>query len=521
MKKENLLDIIFKERVLIYSLTPFLITFSFIGILVESAKYLSKYPSPFFVWYPLYLLIIIPFSVYTNSSTVKGTRFVRSIIETLVEVVILLIFNFFLLKGLRFENLGKFIDLDFGISAFVWMVTRIINGHIVRLTEFPYKVLIATSNAISSNTPLGEVLDEKFFEKDSLKKTKKQTLATLISMLLTIGIIFSISTQNFLVTLYIYIFIISSIIFYINISKSFIIEDSSKKGIPLSNIDFFSEWIKASVIYTFITLLIASIFSIFIYIGASYVSQKVNITMRDKINNLIGQENETSNEEIEKIRQSLLEGKTNETTYVYNPRRARKISIDFGRIIIGTFIVLSTIVLIGFLLKEVLKVSKKHIFSFFIAAYEIFAYIILKIIEGIRSIIRYILSIFRRPTITIDKSIEEELIKSMMAQKEELSKEKLEEIETIVKIFLEMLKFTSYVLPYKRNMGIEEYCNNLSNFLPEFNKHLEFISSVVNESRYSNHLLQQDLIREFKEKVNNITSKISLKVKVAEDYRGG
>jgi hypothetical protein len=109
----------------------------------------------------------------------------------------------------------------------------------------------------------------------------------------------------------------------------------------------------------------------------------------------------------------------------------------------------------------------------------------------------------------------------MMAQKEELSKEKIEEIETIVKIFLDMLKYTSYVLPYKRSMGIEEYCNSLVNFLPEFSKNLEFISNVVNESRYSNHLLSPNTIEELRQKVNEITSKISLKVRVVEDFRGG
>ena len=520
MKKETLLDIVFKERVFIYSLVPFFITFSFIGILLESAKYLSKYSSPFFSWYPIYLFIIIPLSVYTNSSTVRGTRFIRSIIETLVEVVILLILNFILLKGLKFENLGRFIDLDFGISAFAWMVTRIVNGHIVRLTEFPYRVLTSATNSIASNISITEVLDEKFFEKESLKKTKRQTLTTLLLMLLTIGVAFSITPQSPLIIIYSYFFIIASIIFYVNISKIFIIEDSSKKGIPLSNLDFSSEWIKASGIYTVLVVLTASILSIFVYIGASYVSSKINLSIREKINYLISQE-ETSQEEIEKIRQQLLQGETNQTTTYTQRPKSKPFIIDFGRVIVVTTLILSVIIIIGFFLKEVLKVRKVHIFKFFISVYELFVYLLSKIIEFIRTIIRYIYLFLRRPTILIDKSIEEELLKSMMAQKEELSKEKIEEIETIVKIFLDMLKYTSYVLPYKRSMGIEEYCNSLVNFLPEFSKNLEFISNVVNESRYSNHLLPPNTIEELRQKVNEITSKINLKVRVVENFRGG
>ncbi len=289
----------------------------------------------------------------------------------------------------------------------------------------------------------------------------------------------------------------------------------------MSNLDFSSEWIKASVTYTTVVILISSVLSIFVSIGASYVSSKINLSIKEKINSLISQEELASKEEIKKIRQQLLQGETNKTTPYESKPKSKPFTIDFGRFIVATTIVLSIIIIIGFLLKEILKVRKTHIFKFFISTYEVFVYILSKIIELIRAIIKYIRLFFKRPNIPIDKSIEEELLKSMMSQKEELSREKIEEIETIVKIFLDMLKYTSYVLPYKRSMGIEEYCNGLINFLPEFSKNLEFISNVVNESRYSNHLLPPNTIEELKQKVNEITSKISLKVRVVENFRGG
>ncbi|MGB9621376.1 MAG: hypothetical protein ACPL4C_02920 [Brevinematia bacterium] len=521
MKKDSVLDILFFEKLLTFSLAPFMISASFFCIVIESAKLISGYSSPFFDWYIVYILIIVPLSIYTNSATNVGSRFIRSTVESVVEFFLLLLLNFVLLKGFSFgKNIGEFIDFDFGLSFLLWISLRVLNGHLVRTTNFPYEIFTNLANAVSSSTPIEEVFDENFFKDRSVKNSLRSIVISIIFMLFFIGILFALSRPHWITIFYSIFFISFSIFLILNISKFYLIEDSLKKGIQLSSANVFKEITNFSVIYVSIILVFSLIVALGIYYPSKFISERVNLGVKQKINEILQKESQVNEEEIQKIREKLLSEEKPTNAYVYNPKPKTNPSkgVSFFLVMFVISLVLSVIILVGFVLKEILKIKKLPVLGFFISFYELFVYIVVKIVNWIIWIFKS-LFIVRRPV--INKDLEEELMRTMVLNKEQVSKEKMEEIETIVKIFLDMLNITSYILPYKRSMGIEEYCETLKNYIPEFSSHLDFISEVVNESRFSNHLIPYERIDELKVKVNDIITKIKPKVVLIEGYRGG
>ncbi|MEN2998697.1 MAG: hypothetical protein ABDH28_06660 [Brevinematia bacterium] len=524
-KSKSLLDLVFEEKVIVYALLPFLISFSFFGILVEVAKVLSNYNSPYFNWYPIYFLFIIPFSIYTNSSIFAGGKFLRSIIETIFEIFLLLLFNFIFLKGFSLgKNINEFLDISFGISVAFWIALRIINGHIVRLTNLPYEILTTTANSIASGINIEEIFDEKYFEKHSIRKSIKTLVITFSSMLVLFSIALILSGSTLLTSIYTILFVVSCIMLLLNVAKAYVLEDSIIKKINIGNIDFMNKLVKFSLVSTILITLVSLILSVGIYFGASEISKIANLALRDKINEIISQERKVSEEEIKRIRERLMAKDITNENLVATPKPERKVRRGIDWLIILFFIqylllILATIIIIGFILKKVFKVKDIPVLGFFVKVYEIFAYFVGNFFRSLFDILRRLF--FVRKRAYIPKEIEEEIMASMHIHKEEVSKEKIEEIETIVKIFINMLSYTSYIFPYKKSMGVEEYCTGLKSFIPEFSNHLEFISDIVNESRYSNHLLPHTAIEELKERVQNIISKVRIKVKVVEDFRGG
>lgn len=524
IRKQSILDIIFQEKVIIYAILPFLISFSFFGILVEVTKNISRYSSPYFLWYPVYFVFILPFSIYTNSSIFAGGKFLRSVVETLFEIFLLLLFNFIFLKGFSFgKSINEFIDVSFGISVAFWIAMRIVNGHIVRSLNFPYEVLTSVANSLANSIKLEEVFEEKYFEKRSVKRASTNLMVSFGVMFIFVSLGLILSGSNLVSLLYTFIFITSSISLVVNVSKVYILEDSFIKKVNIDNIEFTSKIVRFLVFSSVIVVLCSSVLSVGIYFASSEVSKRVSLALREKINEMMAKERKVSEEEIKRIRERLLsESVTNEYTPRPIPERKERKGIDWLLVMFVLqylLILLAVVVAIGFILKRVLKVSGIPVLDFFIKVYDIFAYIAGKILRGVVEILKRLF--LRRRRVYVPSGLEEEVLASMQIRKEEMSKEKIEEIETIVKIFIDMLFYTSYVLPYKRTMGVEEYCEGLKVFLPEFSRHLEFISNVVNESRYSNHLLPKSYITELKEKVGEIVSKVRLKVKVAEEFRGG
>lgn len=520
--KRSLLDIVFEEKVIVYALLPFIISFSFFGIIVESVKIISNFNSSYFYWYPIYFIMILPFSIYTNSSIFAGGKFLRSIVETIFEIFLLLIFNLVFLKSFNFgRNINEFLDINFGISVAFWIALRITNGHIVRVLNFPYELITTFANSIATNVKLDEVFDEKYFEKYSVRKSLKNLVVSLIVMLFFVSISIILSGSSLIIIIYMVFFVIASVMLVLNISKVYLLEDSFIKKISIDNMGFLNNLVRFSFISSIVVVIISLILSVGIYLGASEISKKINLAFRDKINQILSQEQKINEEEIKKIKERLASpGVTNEYV-VPKVQKVERKGIDWG--ILWFFIqylllIFTSIVFVGFVLKEVFKLKDVPILGFFVRVYEIFAYVVGRFFSWILGILR---RLFGRKRFYIPKDIEEELISSIKAHREEVSKEKADEIETIVKIFIDMLSYTSYVLPYRRSMGVEEYCNQLKLFLPEFSKHLDFISDVVNESRYSNHLLPSEIVVELKNKVNEIISKVRIKVKVAEEFRGG
>ncbi len=522
LRSSSILDIVFQERVFVYVLVPFVISFSFFGIVVESVRLISGYDSPYFYWYPIYFVFILSFSIYTNSSLFVGSRFLRSIFETIFEIFLLLLFNFIFLKGFSFErNVSEFLDIDFGISFVFWVFIRIFNGYIVRTINFSYELISAYSNAVATSVSVDEVFDEKYFERRSVKNSFRNLLFTFSFMLVfvSISVLFF---SSILTVVYIVLLVLSSLVLVINVSKAYVLEESYVKKLSIENISFLNEIVKFTFLYSFLVVLVSVVLSLGVYFVFKNVSSVLNVFIRDKINEVISKERRVSEEEIKKIRERLM---SQSVTNEYLPPKVnvvQKRGFNWGLVFVllqyvlfGTLIV----VFIGFILKNVFNVKDVPVLSFFVRFYEIFVYLITKFFNWFWGVFSRLF--FRRKKFYVPQSIEEDLIASMRLEKENLSKEKIEEIETIVKMFIDMLLYTSYVFPYKRSMGIEEYCSALKNFLPEFSKHIEYISDVVNESRYSNHLLPPETIVEFKSKVDDIISKIKLKVKVVEEFRGG
>lgn len=521
MKKESVLDILFFERLITFSLSPFMVSASFFCIVIESAKMISGYRSPFFDWYWVYLVTILPLSIYTNSTTNAGSRFIRSIFESLFELFLLLVFNFALLKGFSFgKNIGSFLDFDFGLSVLLWISLRVLNGYLVRVTNFPYEVFVTLSNVISSSTDIKEIFDENFFKNRSIKNSIRGISITVILMLSFIGILFALSKPHWITIFYSVLFIAFSIFFILNVSKFYLVEDASRKGFEISSIDMFKRLTGFSVKYAGVILVFSLVIGLGVYYPSMFISERVNLGIKEKINEMLQKEMQVNEEEIQKIREKLLSEDKATNTYVYTPKPKTTSSkgVDFWFVMFVISLILSGIILVGFILKEIFKVKKLPVLGFFISAYEIFEYLVVKLVMWVVWIFKAIF-IVRRPV--IGRDLEEELIKAMISNREQLSREKIEEIETIVKIFLDMLKVTSYVLPYKKSMGVEEYCEGLKNYVPEFSSHLDFISEVVNESRFSNHLVPQSTIVTLKEKVGDITTKLKVKVVAVEGYRGG
>ncbi|MFN4245010.1 MAG: hypothetical protein ACK4F9_02545 [Brevinematia bacterium] len=520
--KSSFLDIIFQERIVVYVIVPFVISFSFFGIVIESTRILSMYNSPYFYWYPIYFVFIIPFSIYTNSSLFVGSRFLRSVFETVFEVFLLLLFNFIFLKGFSFgRNIGEFLDIDFGISFVFWVAIRITNGHIVRVINFPYELISAYANAIVSDTKIDEVFDEKYFERRSVKNSFRSLVFTFSFMLIIISISVLLSS-SILTLFYTVLFVLCVLILLLNISKVYVLEESYVKKLSIENVSFLNNLVKFTFVYSFLVVFVSVVFSGVLYFGAREVSSRLNIAIKDKVSEILSQERKIDEEEIKKIRERLMsESVTNEYVVPKIERREGK-GIGWGLILVFVQYVLFVVLLIvfvGFILKEVFKARDVPILGFFVRFYEIFVYLVSILFKWVFGVLGRLFSRGRR--VWIPQNIEDELIASMQIEREKLSKEKVEEIETIVKIFINMLLYTVYILPYKRSMGIEEYCDALKGFLPEFSKHLEYISNVVNESRYSNHLLPSETIDELKSKVNDIISKIKLKVNFVEEFRGG
>ncbi|MCX8029521.1 MAG: hypothetical protein N2712_05955 [Brevinematales bacterium] len=524
MKNKSILEVVFEEKVVVYAMLPFLISFSFFGIITEVVKKLSSFQSPFFYWYPIYFVFIIPFSIYTNSSMFAGGKFIRSIFETLFEILLLLVFNFIFLKGFSFErNIGMFLDINFGISVLFWMMLRIYNGHIVRILNFPYEVLTITANSLAMNSNIEEVFEEKFFEKKSVKNAIKSLFATLIISVFILSISLILSKSNIITISYVVVFVLASAVLIINISKVFLVEDAFVKKIQINNIDFMNFITKFSFVSIIVVIISSIVLSFNVYLVVSNISAVINSFVSKSLRDVINNEQHINEEEIRKIRERLMsESITNELSVQTNVR-----SVQTGRNIgWGLFLFLlqilffglSLIIVIGFILKKLFGVKDIPILSFFVKVYEIFVYFVGKIFDGIRRL--FLLLFYRKRKYYIPEQLEEELLKVMQVQRNEISEEKVEEIKTIVRIFIDMLSYTSYVLPYRRSMGVEEYCDSLKNFLPEFSKHLEFISEIVNESRYSNHLLPPSSVEEFKKKVDEIISKIRIRIKVVEDFRG-
>lgn len=521
-RQKSALDIIFEEKVIIYALLPFVISFSFFGAMVETVRILSKYDSPFFYWYPVYFIFILPFSIYTNSSMFAGSKFIRSILETLFEILLLILFNFMFLKGFSFErNIVYFFDINFGISVVFWIVMRLTNGHIVRLLNFPYEVLITTANSLSGNVKIDEIFDEKFFEKHSLRTTFRGVLATFIVMLTIMSIFIILSATNVLTIVYMFLFIASFLTLLVNTSKMYLLEDMFLKKINISSVSFMPVITRFSMRYVTVIMIASTLVTTLTFFIAREVSEQINSFIKSRVSEIAEAQRKVEEEEIRRIRERLMaETVTNEyTPRPVQPAPQQKIGWWIVPLVLQYFLLLlGVIIAIGFLLKNVFRVKDVPILSFFVKVYEIFAYFVQRVITGIYNLLVRLFTRRRRPI--IPEGLEEELIKSMQVYKEEVSEEKMQEIETIVKIFINMLSYTSYILPYRRNMGVEEYCSALKNYLPEFLKNLEFISDIVNESRYSNHLLPPSSINELKENVEQIVSKIKVKVRMIEDYRG-
>lgn len=520
-KSSSLLEILFREKVFVYAVLPFLISFSFFGIIVEGVKMISEFDSPYFFWYPIYFIFILPFSIYTNSSMFAGGKFLRSIYETVFEIFLLLLFNFVFLKGFSFgKNINQFLDINFGISVGFWIAMRLVNGHIVRLLNFPYEILVTSANAIASGASSDELFDEKYFEKRSIKYNVKSLFFTFFTMLIFVSLILVLSGSSVSSILYMVVFVSSCVMLIFNISKTYIFEDSFIKKIDLNNIDFVNKLSRFSLVFGIIVVVVSVFLSIGVYFTTKRISEVVNVSLRNKINEIISQEQKINEEEIKRIRERLMsESITNENILprVSQPKSPRGFDwLLFWVFLQYAFIVLSLVIVIGFVLKKFFGVKDIPILSFFVKVYEIFEYFISKLFSFVRRLFSR-----RRKVFVVPPSLEDELISSFIISKEKVSKEKMEEIETIVRIFIDMLSYTSYIYPYKRSMGVEEYCEKLKEVLPDFSEHLDFISYTVNESRYSDHLLPKDIVENFKNKVGDIISHIKVRVKLVEDFRGG
>ncbi len=525
-KDVSLLDVLFSEKIFVYSLPAILITFTFFSILTEIVKIYSSYYSPFFYWYPVYFVIILLWSTYTNFSMSTGNRFLRSIIESVSELIILLVLNFVLLKGLRFESVAKLLDLDMGISFFMWIVLRILHGHMIRLVRFPYYLLTVVANAKTENLNLSEVFEKEFFadKENSVITIRRRFLATVsfMTLVLVIAVVIT-NSHSILTSIYSALYIFSVVFLYMNINKAYIIQESTQKEGEFP-IEIMPNWGKNTVKIAIVTILISGIIAIGVYYGIYELSNKLNFSLKNIVNTLLNQSSKKEEEErkIQEIRKKLLSQETQTNNYVYQKPKEDNKSIP----IIEILFVISGIIfasgIIGLVMKEILKYNKQMnaLTRFFIGVYETFLAIFKSIYISIKNLLYWLyraLTFRRRQPL----EFEEELMKSMIyGREDEISQEKYEEIETIVKLFIKMLHTTSYFVPYRKSMGIQEYCEKLKSYLAEFSKEIDFISEVVNESRYSLHVLDLGIIDELRNKIDEVISKISVKVKVVEDFRG-
>lgn len=90
------------------------------------------------------------------------------------------------------------------------------------------------------------------------------------------------------------------------------------------------------------------------------------------------------------------------------------------------------------------------------------------------------------------------------------SKEKLEEIQSIIKDFVRLIEAAGRLItPYYFHYGPLEYIERLIKFLPDLEKELLLVASVFNESRYSLHLLGEEKKKNYKKIINLILGGLS------------
>ncbi len=497
-----------KGFVQVLSVVLFSFSFSALFVLVVGVSYPEA--SPFFDYYPLVLFPVAVSTIIADKLSVRHDRYSYKVLEFFAVVVYFLLVEWGIETGFSF---------DFGGVNALAVVFAFLSVLVVKASAIAVYSPMKLPNRILSEEVTFENREEfvewlkGYLETRSVSAETKKLSSRVVGMVLVSLIAGNIVYENgrqFEAVVYLLVEILSGLLLVSNSYKVSLYVDWIIRDVEVAR-GFFENWAKYSMSFVLIlALLLLVLPADYQLLSWNKITEKLSEVAEETTQGL------TKGENIETLKRKIKEEakrkkKFGERKVVASGRNSFDSFISY--VLIPGAVAFVVFGVVGGVLNRIYKFREKPKWiRFFISVYGLFRVFFDLIVFVLLSVVRFVGGVFR-PRLTArpepQDNLAQEIIDRLFSKKK-MSKEKMEEIETIVTLFVKFVRTASLTtVPYRSSYGPVEYVEMVAGEVPELAEDLEIIGTTFAESRYSDHLLGKDKIELYAKVVRETIAELS------------